>query len=812
MRLVDAEEVEKKGCAALEGLDCVAHSPAVSEDAGSKGRFGAARFAARAQGAVSRDLPRDAGRGHRVRPQRRRPPGRQQYRVRPRFSPPGDRPPRRVDRRGRDRAAPDGRRRPGTEPCVSVRRRRNWPTVRTQGRHYGKAVIEERHRHRYEFNNRYLDPLRSAGLVVSGTTEGAGAGGDGELPDHPWYVGCQFHPEFTSTPRDGQSPVRGVREGCDPLPRRAREGRGAPGHAGGEPAGGRRAKGRGRRGPSGRAGALTAMPSHPSHLDALVVEQPRQPGALTAMPSHGLPARAHEAVRFPLRFGSGRRSLGSLRRSAGPHVSPTGRCGRRSPCFALHRGGGPYSRKPLRCGGGYALRVLRSARPARRGVSAPSRLGRAGHASRSGRRRGSAADGALRLPRGSRSAPVPHRRTVRDRIGAAGPRDGGDLAGGGRPGGGRLHLQVLLRQGEPHVRDELSPAPASRKGSGFSSGSARRSACRCSPTCTKTPPIDEAADVADVLQTPAFLCRQTNFIHRVAAAGRPVNIKKGQFPSLLGHGPRGRQGPVGGQRNGSSYAERGASFGYNYLVSGHALARGDARDGLPGGVRRPPIRCRCRGEEAGPRGASANSCRLLARAAVGAGVSGVFMETHPNPAEALSDGPNACRFGSMEPLLETLVAIDPRGEAAPPSWLGGFGRRPRGRRVPGCGVRDAPPGAPPARGPRCGLPGAGGEEGRRWGTDAPVRLCRGNRSYREGACARDHRLTRKTPRWRSEIRLAGGAHGSAAVPSGASTGRTRERSKLRDGGPGALRRQGGAGRGGQRRTRDRPRPARRGRG
>jgi 2-dehydro-3-deoxyphosphooctonate aldolase (KDO 8-P synthase) len=169
-------------------------------------------------------------------------------------------------------------------------------------------------------------------------------------------------------------------------------------------------------------------------------------------------------------------------------------------------------------------------------------------------------------------------------------------------------------------------------------------------------PMDEAAAVVDVLQTPAFLCRQTNFILRAASAGRPVNIKKGQFLS-----PWEMQNVVNKARstgnNDIMVCERGFSFGYNNLVSDMrslAILRGtgcpvvfDATHSvqLPGG-------------QGSSSGGQREFIPVLARAATAAGVAGLFMETHPDPAKALSDGPNAWPLGKMAKLLETLVAID----------------------------------------------------------------------------------------------------------------------------------------------------------
>ncbi|MDH3553291.1 MAG: 3-deoxy-8-phosphooctulonate synthase, partial [Gammaproteobacteria bacterium] len=169
-------------------------------------------------------------------------------------------------------------------------------------------------------------------------------------------------------------------------------------------------------------------------------------------------------------------------------------------------------------------------------------------------------------------------------------------------------------------------------------------------------PMDEVAEIVDVLQTPAFLCRQTNFILRAAGAGKPVNIKKGQFLS-----PWEMQNVVDKAKSTGNedimVCERGFSFGYNNLVSDMrslAVMRGtgcpvvfDATHSvqLPGG-------------EGSASGGQREFIPVLARAATAAGIAGLFMETHPKPDEALSDGPNAWPLDKMQPLLETLVAID----------------------------------------------------------------------------------------------------------------------------------------------------------
>jgi len=176
-------------------------------------------------------------------------------------------------------------------------------------------------------------------------------------------------------------------------------------------------------------------------------------------------------------------------------------------------------------------------------------------------------------------------------------------------------------------------------------------------------PIDEVADVVDVLQTPAFLCRQTNFIERVARAGIPVNIKKGQFlaPGDMINVVEKARG-VG--NDAIMVCERGVSFGYNNLVSdmrGLAIMRATACPVVYDATHSVQL--------PGGQGTSSGGQRefvpVLARAAVAAGVAGLFMETHPDPDNALSDGPNAWPLGRLEPLLETLLALDSATKARP---------------------------------------------------------------------------------------------------------------------------------------------------
>ena len=169
-------------------------------------------------------------------------------------------------------------------------------------------------------------------------------------------------------------------------------------------------------------------------------------------------------------------------------------------------------------------------------------------------------------------------------------------------------------------------------------------------------PLDEVASVVDVLQTPAFLCRQTNFIQNVARTGKPVNIKKGQFLA-----PWDMKNVMDKAREAGNdqimVCERGASFGYNTLISdmrGLVIMREtncpvvfDATHSV---------------QQPGGQGATSGGQRqfvpVLARAAVASGIAGLFMETHPNPDQALSDGPNVWPIDKMEGLLEMLKALD----------------------------------------------------------------------------------------------------------------------------------------------------------
>jgi 2-dehydro-3-deoxyphosphooctonate aldolase (KDO 8-P synthase) len=169
-------------------------------------------------------------------------------------------------------------------------------------------------------------------------------------------------------------------------------------------------------------------------------------------------------------------------------------------------------------------------------------------------------------------------------------------------------------------------------------------------------PLAEVASVVDVLQTPAFLCRQTDFIQNVARAGKPVNIKKGQFlsPWEMKH-VTAKAKAVGNEQ--IMACERGASFGYNNLVSDMRSLSVMRDTGCPV-VFDATHSVQLPGGMDGKSGGQREFVPVLARAAIAVGVSGVFMETHPRPEEALSDGPNAVPLPKMRGLLETLVELD----------------------------------------------------------------------------------------------------------------------------------------------------------
>ena len=186
-------------------------------------------------------------------------------------------------------------------------------------------------------------------------------------------------------------------------------------------------------------------------------------------------------------------------------------------------------------------------------------------------------------------------------------------------------------------------------------------------------PIDEVAAVVDAMQTPAFLCRQSNFIQAVASAGRPVNIKKGQFLSpwdmknVVDKARDAARAANPGDANAGDrimVCERGFSFGYNNLITDMRALAIMRATGCPvifdatHSVQLP-------GAGAGVSGGQREFVPVLARAAVAAGVAGVIMETHPRPEQALSDGPNAWPLGRMASLLTTLKELDHVAKSRP---------------------------------------------------------------------------------------------------------------------------------------------------
>jgi len=178
-------------------------------------------------------------------------------------------------------------------------------------------------------------------------------------------------------------------------------------------------------------------------------------------------------------------------------------------------------------------------------------------------------------------------------------------------------------------------------------------------------PLDAVAEVVSVLQTPAFLCRQTNFIQRVSATGLPVNIKKGQFLAPDDMSNVVAKAKAGGNEQ-ILVCERGVSFGYNMLISDMRALSIMRNTGCPvvfdatHSVQMP-------GGLGNRSGGQRDMVPVLARSAIAAGVAGLFMETHPQPAEALSDGPNAFPLGLLEAFLPILQRIDAAVKAQP--WL-----------------------------------------------------------------------------------------------------------------------------------------------
>ena len=172
----------------------------------------------------------------------------------------------------------------------------------------------------------------------------------------------------------------------------------------------------------------------------------------------------------------------------------------------------------------------------------------------------------------------------------------------------------------------------------------------------KTHPIEKVAEVVDVLQTPAFLCRQTNFIQRVAACQKPINIKKGQFlsPWEMKH-VVAKARAVGNEQ--IMVCERGFTFGYNNLITDIRSLAIMRESGCPV-IFDATHSCQLPGGLDGKSGGQRQFIPLMARAAMAAGIAGIFMETHPDPDKALSDGPNSWPLDKMLVLLKQLKQID----------------------------------------------------------------------------------------------------------------------------------------------------------
>lgn len=170
-------------------------------------------------------------------------------------------------------------------------------------------------------------------------------------------------------------------------------------------------------------------------------------------------------------------------------------------------------------------------------------------------------------------------------------------------------------------------------------------------------PLEEVAAVVDVLQTPAFLCRQTNFIQRVAKTGKPVNLKKGQFLSPWEMKHVVEKAQLTGNQS-IMVCERGASFGYNNLVTDIRSLQIMREETHVPVVFDATHSVQLPGAKGGSTGGQRQFVPVLARAATAAGIAGLFIETHPNPDQALSDGPNSWPLDQMQQLLETVMEID----------------------------------------------------------------------------------------------------------------------------------------------------------
>ena len=271
---------------------------------------------------------------------------------------------------------------------------------------------------------------------------------------------------------------------------------------------------------------------------------------------------------------------------------------------------------------------------------------------------------ALRLRGRHRPAVLPDRRSLRHRERGAGARHRRAAAGDHRARSASPTSSRPPSTRPTAPRGKL-PRPGHRAGpEDPRRGAARSSACRCSPTCTKTRRMAEVAAVVDVLQTPAFLCRQTNFIVNAALAGQARQHQEGPVPVALGDAQRGRQGALHRQRADHGLRAR-LQLRLQQPGRRHALAGRDARDRLPGRVRRHAFGAAAGRQGRRPPAASASSCRCWRARPSPPASSGVFMETHPDPAKALSDGPNAWPLDRMQSLLDGAEGASMRAVKIP---------------------------------------------------------------------------------------------------------------------------------------------------
>jgi 2-dehydro-3-deoxyphosphooctonate aldolase (KDO 8-P synthase) len=224
---------------------------------------------------------------------------------------------------------------------------------------------------------------------------------------------------------------------------------------------------------------------------------------------------------------------------------------------------------------------------------------------------------------------------------------------------GRLHIPFVFKASFDKANRSSADSfrgPGLQKGLALLEGVRKKFSVPILTDVHEDTPIAEVAAVVDVLQTPAFLCRQTNFIQAVAGAGKPVNIKKGQFLSPWEMANVVAKARAVGNAD-IMVCERGASFGYNNLVADMRSLAVMRSTGCPV-VFDATHSVQLPGAQGSSSGGQREFVPVLARAAVAAGIAGLFMETHPRPEQARSDGPNAWPLHRMESLLTTLTALD----------------------------------------------------------------------------------------------------------------------------------------------------------